>query len=125
MRVKSYIPLKMSEISEEIRYVMLYYYKKGKNAAKTCRKICTVYGEDAVSERRTQEWFARFRSGNFDVKDARRSGRPIVENTDKIMELIEVDRHVSTRSIAQELNTTHTTVLNHLSKAGYKKKLDV
>lgn len=125
MRVKSYIPLKMSEISEEIRYVMLYYYKKGKNAAKTCRKICTVYGEDAVSERRTQEWFARFRSGNFDVKDARRSGRPIVENADKIMELIEVDRHVSTRSIAQELNTTHTTVLNHLSKAGYKKKLDV
>jgi len=43
----------MSEISEEIRYVMLFYYKKGKNAAQTCRKICEVYGADAVSERRS------------------------------------------------------------------------
>ncbi|KAG5308009.1 SETMR methyltransferase, partial [Acromyrmex insinuator] len=46
--------LKMSEISEEIRYVMLFYYKKSKNAAQTCRQICEVYGADVVSERRTQ-----------------------------------------------------------------------
>jgi len=43
----------MSEISEEIRHMMLFYYKKGKNAAQTCRKICEVYGADAVSERRS------------------------------------------------------------------------
>jgi len=29
----------MREISEEILYVMLFYYKKDKNAAQTCRKI--------------------------------------------------------------------------------------
>ena len=45
--------LKMSEIPEEIRYVMLFYYKKGKNAAQTCRKICEVYDANAVNERRT------------------------------------------------------------------------
>ena len=38
---------------------------------------------------------------------------------------IEIDRHVSSRSIAQKLNITHQTVLNHLQKAGFKKKLDV
>jgi len=43
----------MSEFPEEIHYVMLFYYKKGKNAAQTCRKICEVYGADAVNERRT------------------------------------------------------------------------
>ena len=74
----------MSEISEEIRYAMLFYYKKGKNAAKTCRKICEVYGENAVSERRIQEWFTRFRSGNLDVKDAHRSGRPVTEKVDEM-----------------------------------------
>jgi len=64
----------MIEISEEILYVMLFYYKKHKNAAKTCRKFCEVLGENAISERRTQEWFARFRFENVYVKDAPRSG---------------------------------------------------
>jgi len=77
----------MSEISEEICFVMLFYYKKGKNAAQTCRKICEVYGADAVSERRTQEWFVRFRSGNFDVmiKDRPRSGWPVTEKINEIL----------------------------------------
>ncbi|GFW59202.1 hypothetical protein TNCV_2781331 [Trichonephila clavipes] len=45
---------------------------------------------------------SRFR-GIFDVQDAPRIGRPVIENVDKITEIIEVDRHVSSRSIAQEL----------------------
>ncbi|XP_046835602.1 histone-lysine N-methyltransferase SETMAR-like [Vespa crabro] len=69
--------------------------------------------------------FRRFRSGIFDVKDALRTGRPVVESVDKITEIIEVDRHVSSRSIAQELKIDHKTVLNHLHKTGFKKKLGV
>lgn len=115
----------MSEISDEIRYVMLFYYKKGKNGAKTCRKICAVYGEDAITERTVQFWFARFRSGNFDVKDASRSGRPVTEKADEILQMVELDRHASTVDIAQALNIDQKTVWNHLQKSGYKKTLDV
>ncbi|GFY12992.1 histone-lysine N-methyltransferase SETMAR [Trichonephila clavipes] len=53
----------------------------------------------------------------FDVKDAPRTGRPVAENVDKITEIIQVDRHISCRSIAQELKIDHKTVLNHLHKA--------
>ncbi|GFU56405.1 histone-lysine N-methyltransferase SETMAR [Trichonephila clavipes] len=49
-----------------------------------------------------QFWFHRFRSGIFDVKDAPRTGRPVVENVDKITEIIEIDRHVISRSIIQD-----------------------
>ncbi|GFU98401.1 histone-lysine N-methyltransferase SETMAR [Trichonephila clavipes] len=59
-------------------------------------------------------WFHRFRSGIYNVKDAPRKGRPVVENVDKITELIESDRHVSSRSIAKELKIDHKTILNHL-----------
>lgn len=41
------------------------------------------------------------------------------------MEIVQSDRHVSTASIDQELNIAQKTVLNHLNKAGYKKKFDV
>ena len=61
----------------------------------------------------------------MDVEDESRSGRPIVENVDKIMEIVESDRHASTYSIAQELKFSQKTVWNHLHKAGLKKKLDV
>jgi len=59
------------------------------------------------------------------VKDEPRSGRSITEKSDEIMIKIEHDKHVSTEEIAKELGIDHKTVLNHLHKAGYKKKLDV
>ncbi|GFX89070.1 histone-lysine N-methyltransferase SETMAR [Trichonephila clavipes] len=84
-----------------------------------------VYGADIVTANYVQFCFRRFRSGIFDVKDAPRTGRPIVENIDKITDIIKVDLHVSSRSIVQELKIDHKTVLNHLRKVELKKKLDV
>ncbi|GFV68172.1 hypothetical protein TNCV_1874541 [Trichonephila clavipes] len=50
---------------------------------------------------------------------------PVIKNVDKITEIIQFARHVSSRSITQELKIDHKTVLSHLSKVGSKKKLDV
>ncbi|GFW50939.1 histone-lysine N-methyltransferase SETMAR [Trichonephila clavipes] len=61
----------------------------------------------------------------FDVKDAPRTGKHVIENVTEISEIIEVDRHASSRSIPQKLKIYHKTVLNHLLKVGFKKKLDV
>ena len=41
-------------------YIMLYYFKKGKNTIETQKKICAVYGEGAVTDRTCQKWFAKF-----------------------------------------------------------------
>ncbi|XP_044313283.1 histone-lysine N-methyltransferase SETMAR-like [Drosophila rhopaloa] len=51
-------------------------------------------------------------------------GRPVTTNTGQIMENIELDRHVTSRDIAEKIGVSHQTILNHLKKAGYKKKLD-
>ncbi|GFW19693.1 uncharacterized protein TNCV_1605841 [Trichonephila clavipes] len=56
----------------------------------------------------------------FDVKDAPRTGRPVDENVNKITEIIEVDRHVSSRSITPELKIDHKTVFSYLRKVGFK-----
>jgi len=39
----------MNKNKEEIRYILKFYYKKGKNATQTAKKICDVYGHDVVS----------------------------------------------------------------------------
>ncbi|CAF4798103.1 unnamed protein product [Pieris macdunnoughi] len=95
----------MSKSNEEIRYILKFYYKKGKNTTLAAKKICDAYGPSAVSVRVAQILFKRFQSGNFYVNDARRSGRPITEKMDDIFEKVEQDRHISSYDVVQEVCT--------------------
>ncbi|GFX75200.1 histone-lysine N-methyltransferase SETMAR [Trichonephila clavipes] len=98
---------------------------QGENASQLAEIANGVHDAVTVTANYVQFWFLRFRSGIFDVKDASRTGRSVVENVVKITEKIEVDRHVSSRSIAQELKIDHKIILNHLRKVGFKKKLHI
>jgi len=44
----------MSENKKEIRYILKFYYKKGKHAIQATKKICDVYGHGTVSVRMVQ-----------------------------------------------------------------------
>ena len=46
------------------QHIMLYCFKKGKNAI-GMQKICAVYGESDVTERTCQKWFEKFCAGDF------------------------------------------------------------
>ncbi|GFX72521.1 putative DD34D transposase [Trichonephila clavipes] len=121
-------PLRRADVRKSVvplsPHVDEFFFDKGKNSSQVAEIVNGVYGAYTVTANYVQFWFRRFRSGIFVVKDAPHTGRPIVENVDKITEIIQVDRHVSSHSIAQELKIDHKTVLNHLCKAGFKKKLD-
>ncbi|XP_076757694.1 histone-lysine N-methyltransferase SETMAR-like [Xylocopa sonorina] len=122
--VLSYKVLTMEVNKEKIRFILQFFFDNGENASQAAEIMNGVYSADTVTANYVQFWFRRLRSGIFYVKDATRIGRPVVKNVDKITEIIEVDRHVNSRNIAQELKIDHKTVLNHLRKAGFKKKLD-
>jgi len=84
-----------------------------------------VYGDNAVSESVCRKWFARFRSGNFNLEDAPRSGRPSEINDDEIKALIENDRHLTAEEIAKRINISATQIRAHLKAMGYVKKVDI
>lgn len=105
---------------------MIFYYKKGKNAAQTAKKICAVmYGDNTVAERTVRKWFARFKSGDFSVKEKERSGRAVEMDNNQIKNLIETNPRYTSRDIANILQISHPTVLNHLRKLGFVNQLDV
>ncbi|GFV86175.1 histone-lysine N-methyltransferase SETMAR [Trichonephila clavipes] len=62
------------------------------NASQVAEIRNSAHCADTVTANCVQFWFRRFRSGIFDVKDAPRTGKPVVENIDKITEIINVDR---------------------------------
>ena len=47
-------------------HIMLYYFKKGKNATETQKIICAVYDKGAMSDQTCQKWFAKF-LGTIDI----------------------------------------------------------
>ncbi|GFV94634.1 histone-lysine N-methyltransferase SETMAR [Trichonephila clavipes] len=112
----SYRVLKVEINKEKIRYILQFFFDKGENVSQAAEIVNGVYGANTVTVNYVQFWFHRFRSVIFDVKDVPRTGRPVVENVDKIAEIIRIDQHVSSLSIAQELKIDNKTVLNHLRK---------
>ena len=63
----------MEENKQHFWHIMLYYFKKGKNASETHKKdLCS---------------FLKFHAGDFSLDDAPRSGRPV--EVDQIETLIE------------------------------------
>ena len=58
--------LKMEENMQHFWHIMLYYFKKGKNATKMQKKICPVYAEGSVTDEMCPKWFVKF-IGTFDI----------------------------------------------------------
>ncbi|GFW58359.1 histone-lysine N-methyltransferase SETMAR [Trichonephila clavipes] len=67
----------------------------------------------------------KFRSGNFDVEDAPRSGRPVEADKDAIKALVDANRRITTREIGLKLNLLNSTVYDHMKGLGLSSKLDV
>ncbi|GFU44498.1 uncharacterized protein TNCV_1506201 [Trichonephila clavipes] len=59
----------MENQKENLRHILLFYFRKGKNASQAHKKLCAVYGHEALKERQCQNWFTKFRSGDFSLKD--------------------------------------------------------
>ena len=114
--------LKMEEKKQHFRHIMLYYFKKGKNATKTQKKICAVYG-DVVTDRTCQKWFVKFRAGDFSLDDAPRSGRPVEVDSDQIETLIENSQHYTTQETADIFKISKSSTENHLHQLDYDNRL--
>ena len=52
--------LKIEEDIQHFWHIMLYYFKKGKNASETQKMICAVHEEGAATDQTCQKWFVKF-----------------------------------------------------------------
>ena len=78
---------KWVKLNNKIDTFWIFYYKRKKKSG--YRKVCYVYGHDARA----------CLAGNFNLKDAPRSGRLITAKFDETIQKIEQDRHINSRDI--------------------------
>ncbi|GFW39753.1 histone-lysine N-methyltransferase SETMAR [Trichonephila clavipes] len=84
----------MESDKQHFRHILLFYDRKGKNAVQARKKLTDVYGGGVLTVRQCQNWFAKFRSGNFDVEDAPRSGRPVEADKDLLPDNTKINSEV-------------------------------
>lgn len=115
----------MEDKNIHFRHILLFNFRKGKNATQAHKDICDVYGNEALKIRQCQNWYAKFRCGNFNLNDEPRPGRPLDVSDDQIREIIECDRHITTRQLAERLNVSHACIEKRLNQMKYVKNLDI
>ena len=75
--------MKTEENTRHFLHIMLYYFKKGKNATEPPlppkKKTHAVYGEGAVTDRTCEKGFVKFCTGDFSLDDPPWSVRRPVE----------------------------------------------
>ncbi|XP_076037359.1 histone-lysine N-methyltransferase SETMAR-like [Oratosquilla oratoria] len=107
---------------EHLRHCMLYEYKKSTSAAQATRNICSAY-DKVLNVRTCQRWFIKFSSGNFDIKDSPRSGRPKSIDQEALKGAVEANSKSTSRELVQMFNITHTSIISSLRRLGKVSKL--
>jgi len=94
------------------------------------RRLLNVYGDQTVDVSTVRRWVARFCSGDSDVKDKPRSGRPCTavtpRNEERLDQLIRADRRITTRELgtinSDRYIATLTKLKARISRVRPKKK---
>jgi hypothetical protein len=60
---------------EEQRSVIRFLWAEGVKGAEIHARLCTQYGDNALTRRSVYEWIEMFKNGRTSVMDAERSGR--------------------------------------------------
>ncbi|GFV74198.1 histone-lysine N-methyltransferase SETMAR [Trichonephila clavipes] len=104
----------MESDQQHFRHILLLYYRKGKDAVQVRKKLTDVYVEDVLTVRQCQNWFAKFRSGNFDIEDAPRSGRPVEADKDAIKALVDANWRLTTqRNLCRRIDVCDSLLRRH------------
>lgn len=111
--------LEMTDAKEQ-RTVIKFLVSTGATPIQCWRKLREGCGDNALSKNTVRVWHKRFTQGEVSTKDRARTGRPrSAQNADmiqKVTDIVEADRRVKVRDIAEQLPISKTSVHKILKK---------
>lgn len=109
--------MEKSQILEQ-RIIIKFMWKLGKEKNEILRDLTLVYGEFALKRSTVEKWLQLFRQGRESTEDDPRSGRPTTSTSSDCVEavqtLIESNRKMTTREIAETLDISLGSVVEIL-----------
>ncbi|GBP60039.1 Mariner Mos1 transposase [Eumeta japonica] len=94
----------------------------GKTAAESHWILLEVYDEHALAEQTCRKWFARFKSGDFELDDKERPGQPKKFEDEELQGLLDIDSCQTLQELATSLAVDLSTVGKRLKTMGMIQK---
>ena len=82
--------------------ISCYHFKK--TATESYRMLVEAYGEHALGKSQCFEWFKKFKSSDFDVRNEERGRPPKKFEDSKLQALLDEDDAQTQRQLADQLN---------------------
>lgn len=108
--------------NRDLRTSLLFCFLLKKTAAESHRMLIEAYGDHALSGTTCRDWYRRFKSGDFDVKDKERPGQPRKFEDDELQVLLDENPSQTMEQLAEALDVDRTTVGRHLRTMGKIRK---
>uniref|UniRef100_A0A6M2DL09 Putative transposase n=1 Tax=Xenopsylla cheopis TaxID=163159 RepID=A0A6M2DL09_XENCH len=109
--------------NHDLRTQLILLYHLNKNASEAHRILVEAYGELALGRTQCNEWFNKFKSGNFNVRNEER-GRPPKKFADaELQALLDEDDSQTQEMMAEQLNVTQKTISLRLKSMGLTLKV--
>jgi len=106
----------------DLRTALIFCYHLKKTAAESYRMLVEAYGEHALGKSQYFEWFKKFKSGDFDVRNEEREKPPKKFEDSELQALLDED-DAQTQQFADQLNVTREAVSIHLKSMGKIQKM--
>lgn len=99
---------------QHFREVLLFCFNQKKKAAESFRLIQETYGENAPTQQTCENWFKRFKTGDFDVCDKERSGQPKKFQDEELEALLKENSAQTEKELAKQLHVTQAAISKRL-----------
>jgi histone-lysine N-methyltransferase SETMAR len=107
----------------DLRTALIFCYHLKKTAAESHRMLVEAYGEHALGKSQCFEWFKKFKSGDFDVRNEERGRPPKKFEDSELQALLDEDDAQTQQQLADQLNVTREAVSIRLKAMGKIQKM--
>jgi histone-lysine N-methyltransferase SETMAR len=94
--------------------MILYDFKSDLKVSGCLERLKNAFGDEAPSRSTVESWYFRFSTGDFNLADEERVGRPVTatgdENIDAVKKLVEEDPHITYEKIEETLGIASGSV---------------
>lgn len=105
-----------------LRDLLYGHYIQGMTAAESRHIIWGMYPAHVPNEKTCRKWFARFKSGDINIRDKKRCGRVKKFDDSYLETLIEENPCQSQNQLAARINADQTTISRRLKKLNFIQK---
>lgn len=107
------------------RAVIEFLTKENCTPVEIHRRLKNVYGGSVLDLSNVRRWVTRFKEGDSDIADKKRSGRPstsLTANNKRLAdEMIQKDRRIKVQELAEALNLSYGSAQMCICELGYHK----